>query len=255
MPLISTNGVRHYLAELGDGPPVFMLHGLFVGNLASWYFTCAASLAEKHRVIMYDLRGHGRSERPRSGYDVSTMTADLEGLIDAMTAATPEAPVRLVGHSYGALISLEYARRHPGRVEKLVVVEAPLAPEETGELTSFMSREPDEMLAALPAELRAEFDKGSRRARKLLSSLEFLATETTLLEDLERRGLPSDEELAAVRCPVLSVYGDQSPCLASATRLEAKLPDATSILLPGGHFLPLDAPEELSRALVEFLDG
>lgn len=78
------NGVTLHIERLGEtGSPVVMLHGLFVGSMASWYFTAAPALAESNRVLLYDLRGHGKSERARSGYDVRTMTADLEAVADA----------------------------------------------------------------------------------------------------------------------------------------------------------------------------
>ncbi|MGH7285457.1 MAG: alpha/beta fold hydrolase, partial [Polyangiaceae bacterium] len=60
MSLETRNGVALHVQRLGEnGSPVVMLHGLFVGSMASWYFTAAPALAEKHRVLLYDLRGNG----------------------------------------------------------------------------------------------------------------------------------------------------------------------------------------------------
>ena len=81
MPLETHRGLTFHVQDLGRGEgtrarartPVVMLHGLLVGSLASWYFTSAPVLAEARRVRLFDLRGHGKSGRATSGYDVPTM--------------------------------------------------------------------------------------------------------------------------------------------------------------------------------------
>ena len=83
MSFLELNQVRFHVQELGPGAesgestPAFMAHGLLVDNLASWYFGAAPRVARDRRVVLYDLRGHGRSEAVRSGYDVATGAADL----------------------------------------------------------------------------------------------------------------------------------------------------------------------------------
>jgi len=125
MALVNAGDVSLNAVELGEGPPVVMLHGLISGSSASWYFTCAPVLAKNHRVILYDLRGHGRSAPAAGGYDTATLAKDLENLLDAMGV---DEPVSLVGHSYGALVAMRFALAHPERVNRLALVEAPLPP-------------------------------------------------------------------------------------------------------------------------------
>ena len=228
-----------------------MLHGLLVGNLATWYFTGAPALARTHHVLLYDLRGHGRSERPRAGYDLATMARDLEALADEFS---PE-PLLLVGHSYGALIALRFALDNPDRVRRLALVEAPLPPGSFGEITGFMSRRPDEMIEAMPPALRAYLQGGGRRARRLVSSLAALATETSLLADIAREPDLPDDVLARLRCPVLCVYGRDSACAPVGERLARVIDDCTLVTLDGGHFLPLEAAPEVAQTLVEFANG
>src|SRR5689334_20350545 len=115
MAQVGARGVSFHVQELGDGagrPPVVMLHGLLLGSMASWYFTTAPVLAAGRRVMLFDLRGHGLSGRPKDGYDVATMAGDLGALVEARFGAA-DGPVDLVGHSYGALVALRFAIDHP----------------------------------------------------------------------------------------------------------------------------------------------
>ncbi len=251
MPSVLANGLSFNTCELGSGPPVVMLHGLLVGNLAMWYFTGARALARSHRVLLYDLRGHGRSERATSGYTAPVMCDDLEALLAGFT----DEPVSLVGHSFGALIALEYTLRHPERVRKLVLVEAPVPPTTTADLTSFLSLGPDEMVEALPDALRRSVAGGGRRGNRLLASLRFLAYETSLLQDLATAYPVTDEQLADMSTPTLVVCGDSSACRVAGDRLGGHIPGAELVILQGGHYLPVDAPTALSASIRAFLDG
>lgn len=251
MPFVRANGIDLHVQALGSGPPVVMLHGLLVGSLATWYFTAAPALARSHRVLLYDLRGHGRSERARSGYDLATMTADLAALVEGFGLQ----PLALAGHSYGALVALRFALDHPQRVARLVLVEAPLPPSRFEALDAFARRSPAEMIEALPAALRQAVTRGGRQARRLLDSLRFLVGETTLLADLRAEPDLSDDELARLACPLLCVYGEASGCRPVGDRLARAVVGARLEILPGGHYLPLEAPGPLTELLVEFTGG
>lgn len=250
---VVANGVRFHAQQLGEGAltPVVMLHGLLIGTLAAWYFTAAPALAASRRVLLYDLRGHGRSERPIAGYDVATMARDLA----ALAAPFAGRPIDLVGHSFGALVALRFALDHPERVRRLVIVEAPLPPSRFAELDSFAARSPAQMIEALPEGLRSFVAQGGRKAAKLLDSLRFLAGESSLLADLRAEPDIPDEQLARLDRPVLCLYGERSSCRSVGARLAGAIPGARLELLPGGHYLHLDAAADLTRLIVEFLDG
>ena len=263
---VVANGVKFHVQELdgaglgapsshgSPGPgaprtPVVMLHGLLVGTLAAWYFTAAPALAAKRRVRMYDLRGHGRTERVREGYDIATMAADLGALSEGM------GPVDLVGHSFGALVALRFALDHPGRVRRLVIVEAPLPPSRFDELESFAARSPAQMIEALPADLRAFLAQGGRKAARLFESIRFLVEDTPMIASLRAEPDIPDEALARLDRPVLCVYGDRSSCRAVGDRLVRALPSAKLVVLSGGHYLHIDATADLTAAIVGFLDA
>ena len=250
MQLTTDDGIDLHVQEMGEGPPVVMLHGLLVGNMTTWYWTAAPELAERHRVILFDLRGHGRSARPPSGYDVPRMSRDLACVVDELTYG----PVALVGHSYGALVALTFALRHPERVSKIAVVEAPLPPSDLVEFDAFVSGGPGKMLDALPEGLRRAF-AGGRRGSRMADTVLALAQETSLIRDLRHTEDIPDEALRRLGCPLLAVYGKGSSCRPAGARLSRIVPDARLVELEGGHFLPLDAPRALTDVLKEFIDA
>src|SRR6185369_396766 len=81
----------------------------------------APAIAKRARVLLYDLRGHGRSEQPPSGYTIDDMVDDLRGLVDAEAA---DQPVVVVGHSFGGHVALRFALRHRDRTAALILLEA-----------------------------------------------------------------------------------------------------------------------------------
>ena len=99
------------------GPAVVCIHGLTANH------TCWASVADllspAYRLIAYDLRGRGESDKPEKGYSLALHNEDLAGLLDHFGLKRAV----LVGHSLGAHIAVRFAAMHPERVSKLVLVD------------------------------------------------------------------------------------------------------------------------------------
>ena len=112
-------GVRlHYLDFGGEGQPIVLLAG--AGNSAWIYSDLGRELSRDHRVLALTRRGHGESDQPEKGYDVSTLSADVRAFIDEMKLER----VVLVGHSLAGAELTDFATRHPGRVAALVYLDA-----------------------------------------------------------------------------------------------------------------------------------
>jgi pimeloyl-ACP methyl ester carboxylesterase len=101
----------------GKGPAVVCLHGL-TANHTCWQ-SLADVLSPEYRLIAYDLRGRGESDKPPRGYSLQTHGADLDALLDHFGLQRAV----IMGHSLGAMIAVSFAARYPRRVAKLVLID------------------------------------------------------------------------------------------------------------------------------------
>ncbi|MEV6901238.1 alpha/beta hydrolase [Amycolatopsis sp. NPDC051372] len=268
------DGCRLWTTVIGGGEPLILCHG--GPGLWDMFGDLAAVLATRLRVIRWDQRGCGRSER-RGPYSLAQTIADL----DAVRRYFGLARATVLGHSWGATLALRYALDHPAHVAKLVYVsgtglgrawhpsyEHNLA----GRLGPDLSRLRDlNSRARTPAEDRelavlqwsADFPDPSTA----LTHAERMATPwfpinyecNAAINTEEKHHFPTESELiAACRAlptPTLIVDGDQDirPRWA-VDSLHAALPTATRVTLPGvGHVPWLESPGAVATALLDFL--
>jgi pimeloyl-ACP methyl ester carboxylesterase len=120
---ILTNGIRmHYViqGEENRGPLVVLMHG-FPEYWYSWRYQIPWLAEMGYTVVAPDLRGYNESDKPRTGYDTSTLSRDIEGLIKGLGY---ERAV-IVGHDWGGALAWVFAMRYPQMTERLVVLNAP----------------------------------------------------------------------------------------------------------------------------------
>jgi proline iminopeptidase len=228
----------------------------------------AGALSGYLRVIRWDQRGSGRSER-RGPYSVAGAVADLDAVRDHFGLAK----TALLGHSWGATLALRYALDHPDRVSALAYVSGtglgwawrePFEREMAARLESHRARI-DELRAdgkdreVAILQWSAEFNDGREHAeematpwfginhgcyRQIWAELERTWHETELIPECRRLDVP-----------VLIIDGARDPRPRWAVdSLEQALPTVTRVILPGaGHMPWLEEPEEFSRHLLAFL--
>lgn len=252
MPVVERNGVQFHVQELGhEGPPVVLVHGL-LETMATWYFTAAPELARTHRVLLFDQRGHGRSEHTGSGYGVPALAADLAAHVEAFA---PDECVSLAGSSLGGTVVLRYAADHIDRVERLAVVDAPLPALAGPELGWLAQADEEDIFALLPAGAQRYFTSFARRRASITRRAQSLALETTIVAELEADPDLTDDELASIDRPVLLLYGERSHNRNTRDRLLRVLPDARPVDVAAGHFIAREAAKEMTGALTGFLRG
>ncbi|MCQ9181600.1 alpha/beta hydrolase [Streptomyces sp. IBSBF 2953] len=238
MAMVDTGGVRLHVQRIGPraGRPVtatvVLVHGLLTDSLASYYFTVAPAFAAAGLdVVMYDLRGHGRSERPAHGYTLDHNIDDLEALLDRL--AVP-GPVHLVGNSYGGTIAFGFAARHPERAASVSLIESePATAAWAVKLDGILDRVVTQLAHNEPDAIRWISAHRGHNTARLAKGAARLARETTLGRDIPASRVLTDAQIAAVRCPVLGLYGGDSDLAELAPRLEAALPDCRTVVVPG----------------------
>jgi pimeloyl-ACP methyl ester carboxylesterase len=232
---VLANGVRLHVQRLASphevprsGKTIVLLHGLIVDDLSSYYFTLANPLAAAgHDVLLYDLRGHGHSERPLTGYSLNDGIADLNGLL---TALAIHQPVHLVGNSYGGAIAIGMALQHPNRVADVTMIEGHYADKDFGQ-------EMAETLQLVTAGIHDEkwrnwLAERGRKTMKLARRGVTLIEDTSIEQDLLATVPHPRTSLQGLGIPILAVYGGASEMLGRARELEHMVRGMRLIVLP-----------------------
>jgi pimeloyl-ACP methyl ester carboxylesterase len=226
---VIANGVRHHVQRLGAGAPtVIFVHGLVMDNLSSFYFTLANPVAARASVVLYDLRGHGLSDRPPRGYAVADFVEDLRALADAQ-------PVHVVGNSFGGVVALAFAARYPARVASLALIDAHDGTAGwAAQMAATLALDGDARDAKIAASFQHWLGRHSAKKRtKLARHAEQLVHGTTLVADLRASPPLEPTELAAIACPVLAIYGEASDVRARGEQLARVLPRCELAIVPG----------------------
>lgn len=260
MPTIVTNGIRtHYQrmpAQNPDtvpAPVVVFLHGLGTDSLASFYFTLAGPVsAAGTEVLAYDLRAHGRTERPATGYRVGDFVDDLGDLLDQVGI---DRPVHLVGNSFGGTIAFSYALHNPHRVASIVAIEAePATAPWAGKMgrtlrNSFEELSKEETFAWIDETFGSHHTRLARYAGERLRA-------TSIAEEVPLGPLLGLDDLAAIRCPVLAVLGEEGFQKDDLGGLQAVLPNCGTRIIPNqDHSVLVEAHRTVRGLVLQWVAG
>jgi pimeloyl-ACP methyl ester carboxylesterase len=236
-------------------PPVLLLHGL-AGHLGEWDDLTARLLADGHRVVRYDARGHGASTRTPADMTRAAAVRDAVTVLEELSLS----PAILLGQSLGGLTAMLTAEAHPALVTALILVEAGPAggnaglPAQIGEwLDSWPTPFPShrEATAFLGHQAWADGldwreDGGHARVDRdtMVAAVAELATEDYW------------EQWSRVPCPTLVLRGEKGTMPAEeATGMRARRPADThlTVVPDAGHDVHLDQPRALYEAVETFL--
>ena len=269
---IASNGVTlRYSDSGGDGRPVVLIHGWPLSG-ASWGEQVPALTEAGYRVVTYDRRGFGHSDKPEGGYDYDTFAADLAGLLDGLdlTDAT------IVGFSMGGGEVARYLGAHgDGRIRSAVLAAAvpPYLLKTEDNPDGGLGDEDVEGMKDGVREDRAAFLDGFLH-NFFSAGDELLVSEERVTQSLGLAEPARDEavigcidafgrtdfrgDLAEISLPVLVIHGDSDaivPFEVSGRRAADALANSTTVVIENGpHGINVSHAEEFNRALLEFLD-
>lgn len=277
---IAIDGGKLYYHAIGEGPPVFIVHG-GPGMDHTYLLSAMNELADTHRLIYYDQRGSGKSDAELNceSINMDNFVEDLEKL----RLAFKYEKITLIGHSWGGLVALEYAMQHPQHLQSLILMNS--TPASTKQIEHYYENldhrlEPiSDQLATL--ESSSEFNK---RAPEAISHYLHLILQKYFWDETKCKLLPRSicrqtaanfstigglmetdyladfdirEEIAKITCPTLVIHGDFDPIPEKyADEIHQAIKGSQYLLIARcGHFPFIEQPYALFRAINSFLKG
>jgi pimeloyl-ACP methyl ester carboxylesterase len=253
MPFLTHAGVSLRYDRTGAGPAVLFIHP-WSANRTFWERQ-AQALRDRHTVITVDVRGHGESSHPRTGYSMGTLVGDLEHLVRALGVAR----IAVVGWSMGGFLAQELALRLGDRVTALGLIA-------TSAGGSSKAKEVDEAKAGIAADFRGFVRELAKRLFKdgaeaplyawTVSQLQktpphvaAACFETLVAADFRKR-------LKELKVPTTVVHGkkDALTPLAEAEALAKAIKGAKLVVCDAsGHAPPFEEPDKVNQTLGELL--
>jgi pimeloyl-ACP methyl ester carboxylesterase len=267
-------GLNLSAIEAGSGHPLIMIPGW--SQTAAEFDQNIEALARSSRIIALDMRGHGESDKPKTGYRIARLAHDLADVIDKLGLDRAD----LLGHSMGSSVIWSYLDLFgPGRVRKLVIVDqAPCVTAKPGwsdsEKSNYGCLFPDAAAfggfystVASTGDVEGTMNilKGMFTAGFPAEQLRFIAEENLKFPRLHAADLLHDhcyldwrDLIATIRLETLVIGGDKSIFSAASQRwIASKIPGAEVDIFPeaegGSHFMFAENPARFNARVAAFL--
>ncbi|HZP28971.1 MAG TPA: alpha/beta hydrolase [Acidimicrobiia bacterium] len=257
MRTIERDGVRLAYVEAGAGEPaVLLLHGMACRH--EHMLPVLTHLADRHRCVAIDLRGHGSSDAPVGAYTMDDFLADVDGVVGSLDLGRPI----LIGHSFGGSIALAYADRYPDRVAALVMLDSGMRSNQvlTADLGPFYdelrSGDAERYRATLGAFVRERLVDpvdGEAFAAEIAALMGTVPSHVFLSMSETVQQLRSAELAARCALPSLLVLSRQD--FADPAAVAALGPNwHVGRVVGAGHFVQVVAPAQVNAMLDRFLE-
>jgi pimeloyl-ACP methyl ester carboxylesterase len=269
LPLARVNGVGLYYQLSGSGDPLVLVHGSW-GDHHSWN-PVGGSLSARFRVLTYDRRGHSRSERPHGQGSVFEDADDLAALIEELDLA----PAHVAGNSFGGVVALRAAVRHPQVFRSLIAHEPPLfallagtefeparadVQRRVGALVTLLERPDHEAAARLFVETMA-FGPGAWDSQLTAAMRDvFVANAPTFLDecrDLDALKMDLDALAGFDRPALLTTRSESAPFFGPvADILASRIPQADRVTIQGADHAPhVSMPDRYVELVTTFANA
>jgi pimeloyl-ACP methyl ester carboxylesterase len=264
---LQVNGISLHVEDQGSGRPVVLLHG-WPDSGYLWRNQVPFLAAKGFRTITPDLRGLGRSDRPKevAAYAMRNAVADVIGILDALGIDAAD----VVGHDWGAAVAWFTAMMQPKRVRKLVILSVPhpLAPRTLRQREMAWYQLFFQFEGIAEAWLRhddwamfREFSRGDGDMDRYISDLAREGALTASLNWYRANLAPTmpgpPPPLPPVEAPTLGIWSTRDHYLDGERMKESyrfvKGPWRYEEIEGASHWIPLDAPERLNGLLAEWL--
>jgi pimeloyl-ACP methyl ester carboxylesterase len=249
---VHANGLKIYYEEYGGGEPLVLVHASLATGAGNWK-AYVPYLSANFRLIMPDLRGHGRTINPQGVIRLPTLTDDLVAFIKALKLEKPF----LCGWSGGGDIALDVGIRYPNSVKAMVV----------GGVTHRVSEEYYKSMRALGVEApgKVNIEQFNKTMPQLAELLQIVHTQSpdhwkSLLSQISHEmlepTLPSHDDLKKITAPTLIIWGDRDQFLPveDAIELYRLIPNGELAVLPNtDHSLSRSRVEQFANLAKDFL--
>ncbi len=249
MAYIDRDGVQIYYENHGSGPAILLSHG-YAATSRMWRGQVDA-LADRFRVLIWDMRGHGESDSPADPklYSEAETLADMAAILDE--AGVSRAVVG--GLSLGGYMSLAFHLAHPDRVRALMLFDTgpgyrnPEGREAWNERAEKRAAVYEERGLSSAQKAGKEVQMSRHRSAQGLAN-----AARGMLKQFDSRVIDS---LPEVRAPAMVLIGEQdTPFIAATDFMAGKMPDATKVVIPdAGHAANIDQPAAFNEAVETFL--
>lgn len=242
-----------YYEVHGEGEPIVFVHG-WMDDCTLWnaqveYFS------KKYKVIIYDHRGHGRSDKPKDEYSIQTLANDLHSLLQVLDLEQ----VTLVGHSMGGMAALQFVLDHPDNVSKLVLIGATAKTSRSLRVFVWILRHLIPYQAFAKGSIKFKcYEPPSEPVINAIIECALMTpkhaafacfTEYTKHYDLR-------DKVASIKVPTLIVVGaqDKSTPPEMSRYLHNHIEGSQLEIIPDcGHMAHIEKPDELNEVIAEFI--
>lgn len=251
MPSFDSAGVRIHYTDEGSGPPVVLVHGFAADAERNWRApgVIAALLGAGRRVIAFDARGHGQSDKPHDPelYARDAMAGDVLRLMDHLGIARAD----LAGYSMGGFVSASLLAGHPERFNSVILSGVGDSVIEPGQAS--MRTRSKNIAEAMRSGAGASHDDETARgfrafAEAMGNDLQALAAVVSAPD----RAMFDPAALAANAVPVLVLVGDADVLIGESKGLAAGIRGARHAVVPGDHLTAVGQPA-FRQAIIDFL--